>query len=55
MRVGITVTTDDDDTLDAVLEFFENVGKGDLRTLLENHDPIAKVMVDTTEGDVIWC
>ena len=55
MRVGLIVTTDDDDTLDAVMDFLENVGKGDLKILLENHDPLATVMVDTSEGDVIWC
>jgi hypothetical protein len=53
MKVGLTVTTQDDATLDAVLEALEAFGKGELRDLI--HDPLAEVMVDTSEGDVIWC
>jgi hypothetical protein len=53
--IGITITTSDDDTLDLMIETLEAFAKGDLRDILATADPLAKVMVDTNEGTVIWC
>lgn len=54
-KVGITITTDDDDTADAVLEFLEDFAKGDLRNFLALHDPLVKVLVDDSNGYSVWC
>jgi hypothetical protein len=53
MKVGLTVTTQDDTTLDDAMEAMERFAKETLREIL--HDPLLDIVISTSEGDRIPC
>lgn len=53
--VGFTITTSDEDTHDIVMDALEAFGKGELRDILSTLDPLADVVLDTSEGMTIVC
>lgn len=54
-KVGFTITTSDDDTLDIVMDALEEFGKTTLRDILSIHDPLATVILDSSDGLTIKC
>lgn len=55
MNIALSIDTDDDDTLDRLLELLEDFARGPVRSLLNSADPLAIAMVATSEGDATYC
>lgn len=55
-RLGISVTSSDDDTADQVLLLLEDFARGPFRDALDHPNPDSlRIRIDATDGTVIWC
>jgi hypothetical protein len=52
--VSFTVTTSDEDTLDIMLDTLEAFAP-DVREILSSHDPLATVLLTSSDGLTIKC